>query len=119
MKRSIASLFLLVLTIPFMRTDALGACTAPTTGAVRFISPANGTMDVARWPVMSISFLDSVTVQCDPFLLSQGIRLYDRVGTQVPLQLRCSPYDPKVVIAAPQLATFSSQPDYRLDPASE
>jgi len=68
-------------------------------------------MDVSRFPVMSITFASAPS--CNPVTLQDGVRLYDRVGHQVPLKVFCSPNDSLVVLASPATAAN------RLDPAAD
>ncbi len=89
---------------------ALGA--SPETGpALRFVNPPNGARDVARMPVLSLTFAEPVPD--DPVWLGARIRLLDRLGRAVPVLLRRSADDPRLALASP------AGPAERLLPASD
>ena len=85
-------------------------CTAGAND-VRFVAPANGTLDVARFPVVSIGFTDPIPA--DPVALADCIRILDRVGNPVELLVRRSAHDPTVALASPLTR------EDRLEPASD
>jgi hypothetical protein len=60
-------------------TPAQAACTAPA-NTVRFVAPANGKLDVARFPAISDGFTRPVI--SDSPALAECIRLIDRVNSQ-------------------------------------
>ena len=88
-------------------------CAAPTgaTNPVTFISPANGSMEVARFPVMTVGFQNAISA--DTGTLAAGIRLLDRVGKAVTLTVRRDTYDDHLAIAHPAAAAD------RLDPTAD
>src|SRR5262249_21654663 len=74
--------------------DALASCASPPPGVtnpVTFLSPANGSFDVTRFPAMTVKFCN--TISSDPVTLAAGIQLFDRAGTLVPLFVRRSAND--------------------------
>jgi hypothetical protein len=78
---------------------------------MRFVGPPNGSLEVSRFPVISVAFEDPVSA--DPAELAQGIRVLDRTGAPVPLAVRRSTTDDRVVMASPASA------EDRLLPASD
>ena len=79
-------------------------------GEPRMWSPPNGTLDVARFPVLSFAFEREIAD--DPDLLSREIRLLDGTGSPVRLRVRRSARDSRVAIAHPE-------PGTRLEPAQD
>src|SRR5262245_50665862 len=80
-------------------------------GEVLFASPANGTLDVARFPVISVGF--AAPIPSDPATLESCVRLLDRTGAEVDLLVRRSPWDDRMAVASPASAAA------RLDPTTD
>lgn len=78
---------------------------------VLFVSPPNGALDVARFPVISVVFEDPVS-QSEA---EEWVRLFDRTGNEVPLEVQLSGggSSSSIVIATPASA------EDRLLPASD
>ena len=98
--------------------DALASCASPPPGVtnpVTFLSPANGSFDVTRFPAMTVKFCN--TISADPATLGAGIQLFDRAGTLVPLFVRRSASDDHVAVAVPASTANRLNPtaDYVLE----
>ena len=87
-----------------------GSCD-PATNEPVFVSPPNGTLDVARFPVISVTYEEDLPA--NPTTLSTWVRLLDRTGQPVPLLVRRSDANLRVAIAVPASA------EDRLMPASD
>src|SRR5262249_46815628 len=71
--------------------------------------PANGTLDIARFPIISVAFTNPIP--CDQTSLQNGIRLLDRTGQPFSLMTRCSGFDSSVALASPIPLVNRLEPD--------
>jgi len=100
-----------VFVIVLLLVGSIAPSSCELNNPVLFVSPPNGTLDVARFPVISVVFEDPVSAS----EAAAWVRLLDRTGNEVPLavQLSGGGSSSNVVIATPASA------EHRLLPASD